>query len=97
MERASCKKWGDLFSLSQLHETRVGAADRGHGVSWDGDQLSKEQESSWERKKGEKAKKREGKETAREDEGSKGESIFVREIGEGSVRLDYLLLYLILF
>ena len=33
----------------------------------------------------------------REDRGSKGESIFLREVGEESVRLDYLLLYLILF
>ena len=33
----------------------------------------------------------------REDERSKGESIFFGEVGEGSVRLDYLLLHLILF
>ena len=48
-------------------------------------------------KMGKRQRKREGKETAGEDEGSKGESIFFGEIGEGSVRLDHLLLYLILF
>ena len=46
----------------------------------------------------ERKKERKGGRTAgEEDERSKGESIFFGEVGEGSVRLDYLLLHLILF
>ena len=37
-------EWGACFLEDQLHETRGGAADRGHGVSWDGDQWSIEEE-----------------------------------------------------
>ena len=36
------REGGPGFLEDQLHEMRGGAADRGHGVSWDGDQLSRE-------------------------------------------------------